>query len=219
MGGDGGTISSKRKYLRTTALGKRKANEGENHSVENTTEAIINKLSTCALSTDMLKEPIVGCKLGNLYNKEEVIKYLLMDKKARKEKYGKTFVHIRKLKDVVDLTFQKHNNFNNNNNNNKKNQQKEDGNTNTNIAPPTCWICPVTNITMNGKIPFCFLWNTGNVYSMKAIKELPSACDDGNINDLIKLAPTNTEINILKEKLKVERDNKKKDKKKQKTLK
>ena len=72
---------------------------------------------------------------------------------------------------------------------------------------------------MNGKIPFCFLWNTGNVYSMKAIKELPSACDDGNINDLIKLAPTNTEINILKEKLKVERDNKKKDKKKQKTLK
>ena len=37
-----------------------------------------------------------------LYNKEEVIKYLLMDKKARKEKYGKAFVHIRKLKDVVE---------------------------------------------------------------------------------------------------------------------
>ena len=40
------------------------------------------------------------------------------------------------------------------------------------------FVCPVTNITMNGKIPFCFLWNTGNVYSMKAIKELPSACDN-----------------------------------------
>ena len=54
-----------------------------------------------------------------------------MDKKARKEKYGKAFVHIRKLR-CCDLTFKKIiflHIF--------KNQQKEDGNT-TNIAPPTC---------------------------------------------------------------------------------
>ena len=46
-----------------------------------------------------------------------------MDKASRKEKYGKAFVHIRKLKDVVELKFQKHNNFNHNNSD--KSQQKD----------------------------------------------------------------------------------------------
>jgi hypothetical protein len=205
MGGDGGTISSKRKYLRTTALGKRKAQGGEDN-IENNHNTILHKLSTCAISSEPLKEPIVGCKLGNLYNKQDVIKYLLMDKNVRKEKYGKAFVHIRKLKDVVELTFQKNNNVAN-----KGTSPKT-----TSSVPPTCWVCPVTNITMNCKIPFCFLWSSGNVYSMKAIKELPSACDDGNTSNLIKLAPTNKEMNILKEQLKNERATKKKDRKKQK---
>ena len=191
MGGDGGTISSKRKFLRTTALGKRKAQDGEGISDKRSSADVTHRLSTCAISNERLKEPIVGCRLGNLYSKEEVIKYLLMDKNARKEKYGKAFRHIRKLKDVVELVFQRK----------KVHGKLKDGGAN----PPNCWVCPVTSTEMNAKTPFCFLWDTGNVYSVKATKELPSACDNGNILNLIRLAPTGKELDSMRDKLKAEK--------------
>ena len=116
---------------------------------------------------------------------------MLMDKNARKEKYGKAFRHIRKLKDVVELVFQR-----------KKvhGKLKDDG-----ANPPNCWVCPVTSTEMNAKTPFCFLWDTGNVYSVKATKELPSACDNGNILNLIRLAPTGKELDSMRDKLKAEK--------------
>ena len=199
MGGDGGTISSKRKFLRTTALGKRKAQDSEGISDKRSSADVTHRLSTCAISNQRLKEPIVGCRLGNLYSKEEVIKYLLMDKSSRKEKYGKVFRHVRKLKDVVELTFQMK----------KVHGDLKAGGTN----PPHCWVCPVTNTEMNAKTPFCFLWDTGNVYSIKATKELPSACDNGNILNLIRLAPSGTELDSMREKLKAEKNLAKKMKK------
>ena len=191
MGGDGGTISSKRKFLRTTALGKRKAQDGEGISDKRSSADVTHRLSTCAISNQRLKEPIVGCRLGNLYSKEEVIKYLLMDKSSRKKKHGNAFRHVRKLKDVVELTFQMK----------KVHGDLKDGGAN----PPHCWVCPVTNTEMNAKTPFCFLWDTGNVYSVKATKELPSACDNGNILNLIRLAPSGTELDSMREKLKAEK--------------
>jgi hypothetical protein len=49
------------------------------------------------LSKEPLKKPVVGCRLGFLYNKEALIQALL------NKQLPKTFQHIKKLKDVKDL--------------------------------------------------------------------------------------------------------------------
>jgi len=57
------------------------------------------------MSQEPLKQPIVACQLGNLYNKESVIMFLL-DKSSKssdaagKSKLADKFEHIRSRKDV-----------------------------------------------------------------------------------------------------------------------
>ena len=55
------------------------------------------KSRLCAISKDPLREPISMCRLGLLYNKEEVIKHLI------EKNMPKAFRHIKKLKDIKEL--------------------------------------------------------------------------------------------------------------------
>jgi hypothetical protein len=54
------------------------------------------KASYCAISKEPLKPPIVVCKLGNLYNKEELLKRLV------EKTMPHSFRHIKKLKDIKE---------------------------------------------------------------------------------------------------------------------
>ena len=70
--------------------------------------------STCALTGEALRAPVVACDLGLLYNKESVLEHLLGSKGvfvseeatyalAKREDFLTDFVHLRSPKDVFDL--------------------------------------------------------------------------------------------------------------------
>ena len=99
MGGDGGTITSKRKFLRTTALGQTGVARmrKQTTAIEDPNNDIIHQLGHCAMSTEVLVEPVVVCRLGHLYNKVTVLQFLLRSKEDRKQMHGGSFQHIRKM--------------------------------------------------------------------------------------------------------------------------
>ncbi len=82
MGGDGGSIPTR------TDLVKIKEKKKETDPLD------IAKIgwNYCTMSAQLLTEPIVADDLGNLYNKEAVLKYL-MSKKPDPQ-----YAHIRNLK-------------------------------------------------------------------------------------------------------------------------
>ena len=90
MGGDGGVIAAKREYMR--AGGSKELHDEEGKSVK---QIQILRSKSCSLSQKELEDPVVACELGNLYNKEAVLGYLL-DKKIPSE-----LSHIRKMKEDV----------------------------------------------------------------------------------------------------------------------
>ena len=74
MGGDGGTIINRRDCLR---FNKGKKGKDISKDMERTT-----KWLHCSLSQEPLNKPIVGCRLGRLYNKDKILEFLL-DKHSR----------------------------------------------------------------------------------------------------------------------------------------
>jgi len=90
MGCDGGTIPKRHELVRT----RQKPEEKDPDSDRVTT------WQYCALTNQLLKEPIVACELGKLYNKDAIIEFLL-DKKSS-DKPDKVS-HIKGLKDIHTL--------------------------------------------------------------------------------------------------------------------
>uniref|UniRef100_K3WKM7 Uncharacterized protein n=1 Tax=Globisporangium ultimum (strain ATCC 200006 / CBS 805.95 / DAOM BR144) TaxID=431595 RepID=K3WKM7_GLOUD len=141
MGNDGGVIAVKRKFMRH---GNTKA-----RSEKVSQEALrVQKAQTCAISEESLREPIVVCELGNLYNKQALLEHLLA--KTMPEK----FQHIMSLKDVVTCRFSK---------------QKADS-TSSNGA--SLFYCPVSMLEFNGKQPFVVVSTCGCVVSERSLKEV-----------------------------------------------
>jgi hypothetical protein len=119
MGGDGGTISSNRAYLR----GAGKADHTADHKRHNASrtkeeEAELARtiLATCAISGETLdltpnkdgvsKTDIVACPFGRLYKRENALEALLM--RSAGEGSGESMeriVHIRGRKDLYPVRF------------------------------------------------------------------------------------------------------------------
>ena len=87
MGNDGGSIPDRRSMIRV----KKKKKKILNREIKKT------KCNLCSLTKEKLRKPIVGDKLGQLYNKTSVIEYLLKKNKPL------GFQHIKSLKNVKDL--------------------------------------------------------------------------------------------------------------------
>ena len=87
MGNDGGSIPDRTSQIRVRKR-KRRINKAE---IQKT------KSNLCSMTKEKLRKPIVGDRLGQLYNKTSVIEYLLNKNKA------KGFEHIKSLKNVKDL--------------------------------------------------------------------------------------------------------------------
>ena len=87
MGNDGGSIPDRTSMIRVKKK-KKKLFIREIKKI---------KCNLCSLTKEKLRKPIVGDKLGQLYNKTSVIEYLL----SKKKPFG--FQHIKSLKNVKEL--------------------------------------------------------------------------------------------------------------------
>ena len=87
MGNDGGSIPDRTSQIRVRKR-KRRINRAE---IQKT------KSNLCSMTKEQLRKPIVGDRLGQLYNKTSVIEYLLNKNKPT------GFEHIKSLKNVKDL--------------------------------------------------------------------------------------------------------------------
>lgn len=88
-GGDGGTTATQRKYLRHPSIKKA--------TVMDESDKQRARWHHCAASGEPLREPLVACELGYIFNKEEVMKHLLA------KTLHENFSHLRKLKDLFEI--------------------------------------------------------------------------------------------------------------------
>lgn len=113
MGNDGGTIAKRQDILSLHSYGK----NGENEKVQIADDDENSDLTKCALSSSLLYGPedpvIVGDYKGKLYDKLEVLKYMLKQKSNNNDfidtkgnevtDISSPFSHLRSLRDIIDV--------------------------------------------------------------------------------------------------------------------
>ncbi|CAK4310930.1 unnamed protein product [Aphanomyces euteiches] len=149
MGNDGGVIAVKRKFMRHGQT-KQRDEQGDQKALRE------KRTTMCALTEEPLKEPIVACKAGRLFNKDRLIERLL--DRSMPEEFG----YIRSMKDVVNCKF-----YRAPETATKASAMKEDVNR-------VVFHCPITLQPFNGTHPFVVLRKCGCVLSEKALKEVKS---------------------------------------------
>ncbi|TIA73221.1 hypothetical protein E3P89_01280 [Wallemia ichthyophaga] len=187
MGADGGSFVYRSELVKT-----KKKPEVKNDEISR-----IAAWFYCALSKKLLKQPVVSCQLGKLYNKEAIVEFLL-DKSV----YGdgqKICGHIRSLKDVQQLKLTSNPSFNQ--------VLSRDSDSMLSNAP---FICPITLKEMNGKQRFVYLPKTGIVASDSGLKSMNKGSKTGqcpesgieyHVDELITLNPPPEEEEAMKEQL------------------
>lgn len=188
MGCDGGTIPRRDELVRMKKKPEQKDKDAERSF----------KWRNCALSQQILQEPIVACSLGRLYSKSSVLEALL-DKETRPESIN----HIKNLKDIKDLKLVKNPAY--------VPTDHTDGTFDNGSAP---YICPISGLEMTGKFRFVFLWSCGCVLAERALKEvrqnLCHMCQQPfTDNDIVVLNGTEEDIEKLKDKMAIRVSNRK----------
>jgi len=135
MGNDGGSFSHRAEMIKSKKLKKR---------IDPLVKAA-NKATLCAISGERLKKPLVICKLGNIYSKEQVMERML--NKTVQEPYR----HLQKLKDLKEVS---------------AGSIKEDAEGFASLQ------CAVTGKEFNGLVGFSFMWDCGCLLAEEALKEL-----------------------------------------------
>mmetsp|Transcript_12891 Transcript_12891/g.21068 ORF Transcript_12891/g.21068 Transcript_12891/m.21068 type:complete len:307 (+) Transcript_12891:61-981(+) len=155
MGCDGGSICDSRPLLVKL---KAKPKQIEKDQKQ---EIYFVQWTTCAISSAPLREPIVTCRLGYLYNKETVLECLVT------KKFPAEFSHIRTLKDVVEIKFAANADY-------RESADSEAANAKEREVRISRFICPITLVEANGQHGFCVIWTCGHAFSEKAMKEVPT---------------------------------------------
>lgn len=188
-GGDGGATGAESRDCYLNMYASKKPDKADPN------ETRLSRWTTCALSSEPLKAPIVIDRLGNLFNKETLIQALI-NKRIPKE-----FSHIRGLKDMIPVDL----------------AENPDGKTELKFH------CPITGLEFNGKYPFFAIRGCGHVISTKALKEvkLKSLCclvchKEFNEANKIAINGSEEEVKILRERMEAERGKVKGDKKEKK---
>ncbi|KAL6045723.1 Protein RTF2 [Balamuthia mandrillaris] len=151
MGADGGSIPSRAELVKL----KKKAERNPPTELERT------RWQSCALSKEPLRDPIVCCPLGYLFNKEALITHLL-EKSLPSE-----FSHIRSLKDVIPVHFAANPHYQEA----ASSAVAADVSSGNGEAP---FACPITGLEVNGLYKFSVLRTCGCVFSKRALREVPS---------------------------------------------
>ena len=151
MGNDGGSIPTRRELVKSSA-----AALSTTQVKEIQTEQQEHFWSTCALSHEPLRLPVVSDALGTLYNKDAVIDYLLeMGKTGEKfekavlEMRGEAFKdRLRGFRDVVEVCF------------------RTEG-----LGESQRWICPVTRKALGPGARAVYLVPCGHAFGEAVFKE------------------------------------------------
>ena len=153
MGNDGGSIPTRRELVKSSA-----AALSTTQVKEIQTEQQEHYWSTCALSYQPLRLPVVSDALGTLYNKDALIDHLLTVgkdsgelEKGELEKRGEAFKdRLRGLRDVVEVRFQ------------------TEG-----AGGSQRWICPVTGKVLGPGTRAAYLVPCGHAFAESVFKEMP----------------------------------------------
>ncbi|GAA5860871.1 hypothetical protein JCM3774_003170 [Rhodotorula dairenensis] len=173
MGNDGGSIPKRSELIRTKQTRARDSDHDR-----------LNQLwNYCALSKQPLRQPVVSCPLGRLYNKEAVIAYLLNPPTAPDSAtpFGSdgqlVAGHIRSLKDVVTLRLTPNPNLVDpatQNADSPSDRTPANANGAGSAAP---FVCPISLREMNGTVKFVYRKPCGCVVSESALREMRKNLD------------------------------------------
>ncbi|CAB3408378.1 unnamed protein product [Caenorhabditis bovis] len=155
MGADGGTIPKRCELVK-----ERKKKEKIAKHVKDAT-----KWKNCQLTQLPLRKPVIACRFGKLYNKEDVINAILSKTIAM----SLVAAHIKGPKDFVELKLAE----------NKEYKGEDVKGDEYNDVNQTQFMCPITNTPMNGVQNFVVNWQCGCVYSEKAQQEVK--CDNCHV--------------------------------------
>lgn len=160
MGCDGGTIPKRKEIVKSNNNDKQARDKNADLSA---------KWQFCHLSGLRLKKPIVACQLGFLYNKDTIIEYLLNQKQlvnssAASSTTTTTLIpHIRSMKDIKELKLtEKQSSSSDHQASSGKEQFKAH------------YVCPISNLDMNGKYKFYYILTCGCVFSERALRRVPN---------------------------------------------
>eukprot|EP00124_Ichthyophonus_hoferi_P001666 Ihof_evm6s93 gene=Ihof_evmTU6s93 len=198
MGADGGTMPTRDEMIKMKKKAKKVDKDVD----------IEARWRRCYLSAAILKEPIVACGAGRLYNKDTIIEYLL--DKAKFLDQATLVKHIRGLKDIVTLNLTRNPEYT------AAVANQGPINIDENTSP---YMCPVTDLPMNGHYRFSYIKTCGCVVSDKALREIPTdtchVCSKPfTINDVITINANKEIEDEIIERLLEKQAAKKKDKKK-----
>lgn len=173
MGNDGGSIPKRSELIRTKQTRAR----------ENDADRVRQLWAFCALSKQPLRQPVVSCPLGRLYNKEAVIAFLL-DPHTFGSDGHLVAGHIRSLKDLVTLRLTPNPNLD------PPAAHDLDAATTETVAvgaanerdPPAPFVCPISLREMNGTVKFVYRKPCGCAMSESALREMRKNLDKAGSN-------------------------------------
>ncbi|KNA07067.1 hypothetical protein SOVF_175300 [Spinacia oleracea] len=174
-GGDGGSTCAESRDCYLNMYAERKPDKGD------PSEKRLSKWTTCALSNEPLKPPCVIDRLGNVFNKEALVKAMLA--KSLPKPFS---LYIKGLKDLIPIQLSSGN--------------EED-------SSSSHFQCPISGFDFNGNYRFYALINCGHVLSAKALKQIKSsAClvchkEFKEEDDKIVINGTDEEVDILRKKM------------------
>ncbi|CAI7604591.1 Zinc finger RING/FYVE/PHD-type [Penicillium manginii] len=189
MGNDGGSIPTRRELVReaarapTTAQLKETQREQQEHF-----------WATCPLSHKALARPIVSDSVGNLYNKDAVLQFLLPgdDGEGISSKSDCEEVlcgRVKSLRDVVELHFEVDTELSEHpaDRVNAHRHQRREG-----------WICPITAKPVGPGMKTVYLVPCGHVFAEEAIRQLKGEkclqCNEPYAEEnIISILPTKEE--------------------------
>ncbi|CEO58677.1 hypothetical protein PMG11_03384 [Penicillium brasilianum] len=186
MGNDGGSIPTRRELVReaarapTTAQIKEAQREQQEHS-----------WTTCPLSHKALARPVVSDSVGNLYNKDAVLQFLLPgdDGEGISSKSDCEEVlcgRVKGLRDVVELHFEIDTEL--------SEHPSDRANAHRHLRREG-WICPITAKPLGPSVKSVYLVPCGHVFAEEAIRQLKGdkclQCNESYTEDnIIPILPT-----------------------------
>ncbi|GAA5956950.1 hypothetical protein JCM3765_006649 [Sporobolomyces pararoseus] len=164
MGNDGGSIPKRDDLVKTK---KKRSREDDKDSIR-------QRWAFCALSKQPLRQPVVSCPLGKLYNKEAVLSYLLNPPSSTDSSpFGSDGLlvasHIRSLKDVTTLRLTP-NPALSDSTETETEATTHGGTSEQSRAAP--FVCPISLREMNGSVKFVYRKPCGCAMSEVALKEM-----------------------------------------------
>uniref|UniRef100_A0A803MKU3 Ubiquitin-like domain-containing protein n=1 Tax=Chenopodium quinoa TaxID=63459 RepID=A0A803MKU3_CHEQI len=184
-GGDGGSTCAESRDCYLKMYAEKKPEKVDPN------EKRLSKWTTCALSFEPLKPPCVIDRLGNVFNKEALVKGLLA--KSLPKPFS---LYIKGLKDLIPIQLS------------SVEGDKVEG---------SRFQCPISGFEFNGNYRFYALSKCGHVISAKALKEIKSsACivchEEFEEDDKIVINGTDEEVDVLRNKM-IEMKDKEREKK------